>query len=155
MKRAWETTKKEPVSPESVSWNVEYITLPPAKFPENYNEDVKSKENDAIFLTNSAPKIVWLERCKEGRKIDVGCLSIGKARILHLPGELMVEFQLAAKAARPDLFVALAAYGDYGPEYICTDAAYEEGGYEAGNASGVAPGSEKVVMTAIKNLLRR
>jgi hypothetical protein len=67
----------------------------------------------------------------------------------------MVEFQLAAKAERPDLFVAMAAYGDYGPEYICTDEAYKEGGYEASGASGVAPGSEKVVMTAIKKLLHR
>ena len=54
-----------------------------------------------------------------------------------MPGELFVEYQLAAKALRPDLFIAMAAYGDYGPEYICTDAAYKEGGYEASSASGV------------------
>jgi hypothetical protein len=155
MKRAWEATKKEPVSAETVSWTVEPIKLPPAKYPENFDDDLKTKGTDQIFLTNSVPKIMWLERCKKGLKIDVGCLSVGHARILHLPGELMVEFQLAAKAERPDLFVAMAAYGDYGPEYICTDAAYVEGGYEASGASGVSPGSEKVVMDAIKKLLRR
>jgi hypothetical protein len=155
MKRAWESAKKEPVGPESVKWAVEPISLPPAKYPETFNEDLKAKGSDAIFLTNTIPKIMWLDRCQQGKKIDVSCLSIGRARILHMPGELMVEFQLAAKAERPDLFVAMAAYGDYGPEYICTDAAYEEGGYEASGASGVAPGSEKVVMTAIKKLLHR
>jgi len=155
MKRAWEGTKKEPVTAESVSWSSEPVSLPPARFPENFNEDLKAKGADAIFLTNTIPKIMWLERCKQGRKIDITCLSIGHARILHLPGELMVEFQLAAKAARQDLFVVMAAYGDYGPEYICTDAAYVEGGYEASGASGVAPGSEKVVMDAIKKLLRK
>ena len=155
MKRAWEATKKETVSSESVSWAVEPVSLPPAKFPETFDEDIKVKGGDAIFLTNTIPKIMWLDRCRQGKKIDIGCLSVGSARILHLPGELMVEFQLSAKAERPDLFVAMAAYGDYGPEYICTDAAYEEGGYEASGASGVAPGSEKVVMTAIKKLLRR
>lgn len=155
MKRAWEATRKEPVSSESVSWVVVPISLPPAKYPENFDEDLRTKGSDQIFLTNSVPKIMWLERCKQGRKIDVGCLSIGRARILHLPGELMVEFQLAAKAERPDLFVTMAAYGDYGPEYICTDAAYVEGGYEASGASGVAPGSEKAVMDAIKKLLSR
>ena len=72
-----------------------------------------------------------------------------------MPGELFVEFQLAAKADRPDLFVAMAAYGDYGPEYICTDIAYQQGGYEAGEASGVAPGSEKILMAAMKSLLNR
>ncbi|MBK9390708.1 MAG: hypothetical protein IPN68_11090 [Bacteroidetes bacterium] len=155
MKRAWEATRKEPVTAGSVTWSVEPVSLPPAILSENFDEDLKAKGTDAIFLTNSIPKIMWLERCKQGRKIDVTCLSIGHSRILHLPGELMVEFQLAAKAERRDLFVVMAAYGDYGPEYICTDAAYVEGGYEASGASGVAPGSEKVVKDAIKKLLRK
>lgn len=155
MRRAWEATTKEPLTPELVSWKVETVSLPPAKYPENFEEELKAKGTDQIFLTNSVPKIMWLERCRQGRKIDISCLSLGNARILHLPGELMVEFQLAAKALRPDLFVAMAAYGDYGPEYICTDAAYTEGGYEASGASGVSPGSEKVIMDAIKKLLRR
>ena len=29
-----------------------------------------------------------------------------------------MEYQLAAKAARPHSFVAVAAYGDYGPWYL-------------------------------------
>ncbi len=155
MKRAWEATKKEPLTADMVSWKIEPVSLPPAKYPDNYDEDLKIKGKDQIFLTNSIPKIMWLERCRQGRKIEIGCLSVGDARILHLPGELMVEFQLAARAERPDLLVAMAAYGDYGPEYICTDAAYLEGGYEASGASGVSPGSEKVIMDAIKKLLRR
>lgn len=155
MRRAWEATTKEPLTPELVSWKVEPVSLPPAEYPENFEEELKAKGTDQIFLTNSVPKIMWLERCRQGRKIDISCLSLGNARILHLPGELMVEFQLAAKALRPDLFIAMAAYGDYGPEYICTDAAYTEGGYESSGASGVSPGSEKVIMDAIKKLLRR
>jgi hypothetical protein len=68
---------------------------------------------------------------------------------LHLPGELFVEYQLAAKAARPDRFVAMAAYGDYGPGYIGTEIAYSQGGYETGpNASNVAPQVEGVLMGA-------
>ena len=155
MKRAWEATKKEPLTEDMVSWKIEPVSLPPAKYPDNFDEDLKIKGKDQIFLTNSIPKIMWLERCRQGRKIEIGCLSVGDARILHMPGELMVEFQLAARAERPDLLVAMAAYGDYGPEYICTDAAYLEGGYEASGASGVSPGSEKVIMDAIKKLLRR
>lgn len=155
MKRAWEATKKEPLTADMVSWKIEPVSLPPAKYPDNFDEDLKIKGKDQIFLTNSIPKIMWLERCRQGRKIEIGCLSVGDARILHMPGELMVEFQLAARAERPDLLVAMAAYGDYGPEYICTDAAYLEGGYEASGASGVSPGSEKVIMDAIKKLLRR
>jgi hypothetical protein len=74
--------------------------------------------------------------------------------MLHLPGELFVEYQLAAKAMRPDLHVMMAAYGDYGPGYIGTAAAYPEGGYETGpTASSVAPEVELVLLDAIKKLL--
>jgi hypothetical protein len=84
----------------------------------------------------------------------VTSLELGRARLLHLPGELFVEYQLAAKAARPDLFVALAAYGDYGPGYIGTAIAYEQGGYETSpGASNVAPEVEEVLLKAIRKLL--
>ena len=78
---------------------------------------------------------------------------LGRARILHMPGELFVEYQLAAKAERPDLFIAMAAYGDYGPGYICTAVAYEQGGYEAGPASNVSPEAEDILMKTIRRLL--
>ena len=72
-----------------------------------------------------------------------------------MPGELFVEYQLAAQKLRPDLFVAMAAYGDYAPGYIGTEVAYSEGGYETGpRASLVAPKVEHVLMDAIKKLLR-
>ena len=62
--------------------------------------------------------------------------------------------KLAAKAMRPELFVALAAYGDYGPGYIGTTVAYPEGGYETSErASNVAPEVEPVLMAAMKKLL--
>jgi hypothetical protein len=74
--------------------------------------------------------------------------------MLHLPGELFVEYQLAAKAMRPDLHVMMAAYGNYGPGYIGTAAAYPEGGYETGaTSSNVAPEVEKVLMDAMQTLL--
>ena len=76
-------------------------------------------------------------------------------RVLHLPGELFVEYQLAAQKLRPDLFVAMAAYGDYAPGYIGTEVAYPQGGYETGpRASLVAPSVEGVLMDAIKKLLK-
>ncbi len=155
MKRAWEATRREKITASQISWSIEPVALPPAKYLENLDVALKEKASDPIFISNNISKIVWLNRCREGKKINICCLSLGRARILHMPGELFVEYQLAAKAERPDLFVAMAAYGDYGPEYICTDIAYLQGGYEGGDASGVAPGSEKILMAAIKNLLHR
>ena len=72
-----------------------------------------------------------------------------------MPGELFVEYQLAAKAQRPDLFVAMAAYGDYAPWYIGTAIAYEQGGYETEpRSSNVGPEAEALLMRALRNLLR-
>lgn len=87
-----------------------------------------------------------------GKTIPVGCLYLGNERILHLPGELFVEYQLAAKSFNPDLSVHLAAYGDYGPFYIGTARAYEEGGYEI-ITSPVTAEAEKPVTAAIEALL--
>jgi hypothetical protein len=85
----------------------------------------------------------------------VTCLRLSRARILHLPGELFVEFQLAAKAERPDLFVAMAAYGDFGPWYIGTALAYEQGGYETTPpASNVSAAAEAELQRALHKLLR-
>jgi hypothetical protein len=155
MKRAWESTKKEKITASDISWNIEQVALPPAKHFESLGEELKNKADNPVFISNNISKVIWYNRCMTGRKIDICCLSVGRARILHMPGELFVEYQLSARAERPDLFVAMAAYGDYGPEYICTDIAYQQGGYEGSDASGVAPGSEKIMMDAIKNLLHR
>ncbi len=71
-----------------------------------------------------------------------------------MPGELFVEYQLAAKAMRPDLFVSMAAYGDYGPFYIGTEEAYDQGGYEI-DASSVTGESENILMDALHSLLHQ
>ncbi len=151
MKRAWEATRRYPVNADAVGWTVESVALPPAKYLEKIQAEINVK--DTLILRNNAQQLAWLQRCREGKKIEIGCLTLGRARILHMPGELFVEYQLAAKAERPDLFVAMAAYGDYGPGYICTDVAYEQGGYEAGPASNVSPGAESILMDAIHKLL--
>ena len=152
MKRAWESTKREPITSDGISWNLEPLTLP---LPEN-QEEMKTwmSTKDSIFISNNLSKLVFANRTKAGKQLDIKCLKLGSARILFAPGELFIEYQLAAKSIRPDLFVAMAAYGDYAPGYICTAAAYHEGGYESGVASGVTAEAEVIVMTAIRKLLR-
>ena len=103
---------------------------------------------------SAARRLVWLRRCTAGETIDLGCLRIGSARILHMPGELFVEYQLAAQAMRPDLFVAMAAYGEYAPAYIGTAIAYDQGGYETQpTSSNVAPQVEGVLLEGLGRLL--
>ncbi|NMD22169.1 MAG: hypothetical protein BWX48_02729 [Verrucomicrobia bacterium ADurb.Bin006] len=101
-----------------------------------------------------ADQLAWVRRVQAGHRIDVTCLRVGNTRMLHLPGELFVEYQLAAKAMRPDLRVMMAAYGDYGPCYIGTALAYLEGGYETQpTSSNTTPEAEAVLMAAMRRLL--
>lgn len=152
MKRAWEATKKEPIDASKVEWTIEPIKIPLKK--DVITMEQKMRTETPVFLSNNMSKLVLLRREEAGKKIDMTCLKLGNARILHLPGEPFVEYQLAAKAYRKDLFVAVAGYGDYAPGYICNEEGYRQGGYEAGQASAANPEVEKVLMGAIHKLLK-
>lgn len=150
MKKAWEQTKKYPLNVQDVEWTSTPVALKP-KPDLGEIQDQMAKEGYR-FLSNNMIKLAWLKRVEAGKTIDVSCLKLGPARVLHMPGELFVEYQLAAKAMRPDLFVAMAAYGDYGPFYIGDAAAYDQGGYEA-ITSPVTAEAEPVLMGAMQKLL--
>lgn len=156
MERAWKTTRREPVTAADVRWVSLPVALPVSRHLSAAGLEADVAGRDPRLATEGrASRLAWLRRCQAGHKIDLACLRLGRARLLHLPGELFVEYQLAAKARRPDLFVALAAYGDYAPWYIGTAAAYEEGGYETDpRFSNVSPEVETVLMSALETLLK-
>lgn len=156
MKRAWEGTKKSPVAASDLGWETVDVVLPAGKHldKKTLEANLKDEKANATARTAAARGLIWLRRCEAKDPITVGCLSLKNARVLHLPGELFVEYQLAAQKLRPDLFVATAAYGDYAPGYIGTEVAYSQGGYETSNrASRVAPQVESVLMGAVRKLL--
>ncbi len=158
MAQAWEATRKTPITPAELGWESVAVALPPAPHLDA-SRLVASLENKAAKVSErakAANDLVWLRRCQASDTIDVACLRLGPARVLHMPGELFVEYQLAAQQMRPDLFVAMAAYGDYGPGYIGTEIAYPQGGYETSPSSSlVAPGVERVLTDVVRRLLRR
>ncbi|MGV3484389.1 MAG: hypothetical protein ACO1RT_08225 [Planctomycetaceae bacterium] len=154
MRRAFKATEKFAVTADAVGWSTAPARLPPAPHLDRKTLTDDLRKWDGKTYWGSPDKLSWLLRCESGHAIDIGCLRVGDVRVLHMPGELFVEYQLAAKAMRPDLKVAMAAYGDYGPGYIGTAEAYGQGGYETSqNASNVAPESESVLMAAMKSLL--
>jgi hypothetical protein len=156
MRRAWEATKRAPLTASMVGWSVEPVSLPPARDLDEENLQAQLKAHDARFLAiGGSTKLAWLRRCAAGHQIDVSCLRLGRARVLHMPGELFVEYQMAAKDTRPELFVTMAAYGDYAPWYIGTAIAYDQGGYETTPpASNVGPAAEAELLRAIHKLLK-
>ena len=105
------------------------------------------------FRADAARYLAWHARCKQARPIELSALHIGGLHVAHMPGELFVEYQLAALKEKPGDLLAMAAYGDYGPMYIGTAKAYEEGGYETSQVSRVGPEVEDVLMTAMRKVL--
>ncbi len=157
MRRAWEGTVKSPVTSADVQWRVVPVALPMATHLDanalrGTLEKPDASDGDRLA---AASNLAWLERCLSGQKIPLSCLRIGPAALVQMPGELFVEYQLAAQKLRPELAVCVAAYGDYGPGYIGTQVAYGQGGYETSpGASRVAPEVESVLLTALEELLK-
>ena len=157
MKRAWESIERFPLSENEVSWRVAPVALPPGTHLDaaTLQSQVAGASTAAASILGAAQQLAWLNRCQAGHRIDLACLGVGPARVLHMPGELFVEYQLAAQKMRPDLRVAMAAYGDYGPGYIGTEIAYTQGGYETQPTSSfVAPAVEKVLTDGVAALLK-
>ena len=156
MKRAWSNTTKTPVSASDIQWKSVSVMLPLAGHVDEQSliqkiEDTELKQQQRFY---AAVDLAWARRCATGDVVPISCLTVGDARVLHMPGELFVEYQLHAQQMRPDLFVAMAAYGDYGPGYIGTEIAYGQGGYETSpRASRVSPAVESVLMNAVRTLL--
>ena len=130
MKAAWQATERHAL--DGWKWRVELLRLT-ARREKSFGEqqskaDLEDATAKAPRRINAAFQLAWLQRLD--RPIDVTCLDLGRVLVLHLPGEPFVEYQLKAQALRKERMICVAGYGDGGPGYIPTDAAYLEGGYE-------------------------
>lgn len=156
MKLAWDSQRKQTLTAADVGWTVRPTALPVRDTLDEKAllaklSDTSLKQPDRI---RAARDLTFLRRSTAGHRIPIACLRLGTARVLHMPGELFVEYQLAAQQMRPGEFVATAAYGDYGTGYIGTQVAYGQGGYETGIVSRVAPQVEQVLTDAMRQLLK-
>lgn len=157
MSAAWNATNRYPITAADVAWRTRDVKLP-------LRDTLVDEQPYMALLDNSGARVadrcravsdlVWARRVKSGRAISLSCLRLGGVQILHMPGELFIEYQLAAAAMKPQATVCLAAYGDYGPGYIGTEIAYSQGGYETSYVSRVAPQVEKVLTDAMAELLK-
>lgn len=150
MKRAWKKTRRERI--QSAGWCTYPLLLPPDDATGNLEDSLSCMSRNQ--LSNNVGKLGWYKRRIQGCAIQASCLYINDVRMLFMPGELFVEYQIAAKKMSPGKFVAMAAYGDYGPFYIGTKKAYETDVYEI-NTSPVTKDAENYVMEAIRVLLNR
>ena len=157
MQRAARSQSKQPLSAAQLSWTSEQVRLPLADHlrDDELAKQLRDPSTDEALRVHVADKLSFLRRAAAGKSIQISCLQLGENSILFMPGELFVEYQLAAAHMRPDRNVMMAAYGDYGPFYIGTRVAYPQGGYETSpRASNVAPEVEQVLLAAMSKLLK-
>lgn len=157
MKAAFEATKKYPVTSSDVRWKIKPVALPPAEHldAEKLKATIADENVDQKPRLAAARNLVWALRCAAHDPIEITVLEVGPIAVLHMPGELFVEYQLAAQRMRPESPVVMAAYGDYGPGYIGFAESYPQGGYETGPVSRVAPQVEGVLLDAMRELLQK
>jgi len=140
------------VPADRIVWRKETLMLP-VRADDAFVQESRRNLSDSraeIRVYRGAMRLAAAARA--GRPFGLSSLQIGQIRIVHLPGEPMLEFQTYAQSCTPDDFVAVAGYGDCASAYVCTDQAFAEGGYEPDD-SNLAAGTESLLKDAIRRLL--
>ncbi len=157
LRRAWQDTKKTPITAADAAWRVVGVQLPPGDHldAEALRATLADDQADNAARFSAARKLSFLTRRQAKLPTELSCLKLQDTYILHMPGELFIEYQLAAQQMRPNNTVCMAAYGDYGSGYIGTEIAYWQGGYETEpTSSNTAPSVEQVLLQGIRELLQ-
>ncbi|HEY5312615.1 MAG TPA: hypothetical protein VIK18_08845, partial [Pirellulales bacterium] len=110
MQRAWLATKKVPLTAADCEWRVQPVRLPMAPHLDAAKlratlQDSQAAERDRLI---AAGKLAFVLRAQQGNPIQLTCLKLGNVYILHMPGELFVEYQLAAQRMRPASTICMA-----------------------------------------------
>jgi hypothetical protein len=152
MRGSLAATERQPV--ECAEWRVQPIHFPPRpEFPETlYQKLLDDPASTYLEKYRGASGLAFLRHAAR-RPTDLTCLAVNNVRLLHLPGEPFIEYQLAAQQLAPELEVMVAGYGDCSPGYLPTAAAFPQGGYEASWVALVAPEIETVLTEGITALL--
>ena len=113
-------------------------------------EDASSETRDKYL---AGLKYIKLREKLSHYPFRLSRLTLGDDSVLFLPAELCIEYQLHAKRRCANR-LAVAAYGDCFLNYVATDEAFEQGGYEVRPIwTEVKPGCEELIKRAIDNIL--
>lgn len=160
MREAWDSTKRTPL--EKAEWRSAPLTLNPRESAAFSRDELTRKlvEGPRDFdRCLAAMGLSWLNRLESYRAVkrtpmDVPVVDFGEARLILLPGESYVEFQLYAQSLAPEGFVMAMGYGECATGYIPTDRHIDEGDSNLGDWCWVARGSEGLLKSAIEMALK-
>jgi hypothetical protein len=154
MAEAWRATERRPLA--TVGFRSVPLKLEPRGGEEFSEEGLKRRltgDPKPFGRCLAALGLSWRER--SGRPIDLPVVELGGARLLLLPAEAYVEYQLLAQKRRPELFVMTAGYGECGPGYVPVERAWAENDGNLRDWCWVAPGAEKALTAALATALGR
>jgi hypothetical protein len=152
---AWKATRRHPLG--QVGFRSVALRLPPRDGKGFTLADLDQRmRNDPRSFGQclAALGLSWRKRVDAGHAIEVPVLDFGAARLVLLPAESYVEYQLLAQRLCPDVFVVTAGYGECAPGYIPTEKAFDENDTNLTDWCWVARGSEKAMTSALEKALK-
>lgn len=157
MAAALAATERSPL--ETMEFRLERVRLEPREtkgFTEADLKDELATTEDARSHGMAAIGLSWRKRADDpDHRIDFPALRFngGEANLLLLPGEIYVEYQLAAQEAAGDGFVVALGYGESAAGYLPIERAWAENDSNLRDWCWIAPGMEERTMAAIWKLL--
>ncbi len=144
----------QPAAIEQVAWRTaEILPSPRSTFSaEALEKQIANKAESVAGRSRPAYTLAWLRRLERKVPLVISSLHVNQIRMLHLPGECFVEYQLRAQQLQPSRFVATAAYGDVGTWYVPVKEEYPNGGYEPSVAFS-DPGIDDLLTRGMEQVL--
>jgi hypothetical protein len=138
----------------TVTWKTaEILPLPRTSLrAETLEQTISTKTESVLNRNRSAYELAWLHRAEMKIPFVLSALHLNGVKLLHLPGEPFIEYQLRAQQMRPDDFVCTAAYGDSGAWYFPVKEEYPHGGYEV-SAALCGPEADELLTEGIRRVL--
>ncbi|MBI4023589.1 MAG: neutral/alkaline non-lysosomal ceramidase N-terminal domain-containing protein [Verrucomicrobia bacterium] len=155
--RAIAASRLARVQPNHFQWRVRNITLPfrPRFRLPQARKCLADKSANPVERIRAAIGLASAARAKRMARVRVQSLKLGPARVVYLPSEVFVEYQLYAQSLRPEEFVAVAAHGNGKLQYLPTTQAFAEGGYETGpQVCLTTPAVERILKKSIQAVLK-
>ena len=154
MAAAFDKSRPEPL--HRIDWCDRQFDMPLCETQyeiEHYRAILDDSEATSNVKYKAAIKYHKLKEQMNTYPYRLSRLSLNDKHILFLPAEMCIPYQLFAKAqCRGEL--AVAAYGDSFLNYVATDEAFDQGGYEVNPAwTEVGKGNEGRIREAIKQIL--
>jgi hypothetical protein len=122
MRAAWANTRRQPI--QGIGFRSVPMRLAPRRGPgfevEDYRRILADRTATRLARFEAALGLSWRERWDAGFAIDVPAVDFGIARIVLMPAESFVQYEIWAQEMRPDILVMTAGFGECAPGYIPT-----------------------------------